>query len=146
MPTRVRRIHKFFIRFEPNLSEYGYYLLHIRMFRYIRRHHLFASFASYSLRNIHTKSYTNIRFDAKQMHVGANICFGANIRFPFSHAGEYSLRNSCFEANIHKTSSEIHIQVNINLQILACERIFACKYSHTSEYLLPIALNYIGIL
>ncbi len=38
----------FFIRFQTNLSEYGSYSLHIRMFRYIRNHHLFASFAHIS--------------------------------------------------------------------------------------------------
>ena len=37
--------HLFFIRFKANLSEYGSYSLHIRMFRYIRKHHLFALFA-----------------------------------------------------------------------------------------------------
>jgi hypothetical protein len=31
----------FFIRFEANLSEYGSYSLHIRMFWYIRKHHSF---------------------------------------------------------------------------------------------------------
>jgi hypothetical protein len=55
----------FFMRFEANLSEYGSYSLHIRMFRYIRKHYLFASFASYSLQYIRTNSHTNIRFDAK---------------------------------------------------------------------------------
>jgi hypothetical protein len=55
----------FFIHFEANLSKYGSCSLHIRMFRNIRKHHLFASFASYSLQNICTDSHTNIRFDAK---------------------------------------------------------------------------------
>jgi hypothetical protein len=58
--TRVRRIRNFFIRFEANLSEFGSYSLHIRMFQYIRRHHLFAYVASYSLQNIRTNSNTNI--------------------------------------------------------------------------------------
>jgi hypothetical protein len=63
---RVRRnCNFFFIRFEANLSEHGSYSLHIRMLRYIRKHHLFASFASYSLQNIRTNLHTNIRFDAK---------------------------------------------------------------------------------
>jgi hypothetical protein len=48
----VRSIRNFFIRFESNLSEYGFYSLYIRMFWYIRKHHLFASFASYSHQNI----------------------------------------------------------------------------------------------
>jgi hypothetical protein len=49
-------------RFEANLSEYGSYSLHKRMFQYIRKHHLFASFASYTLQNIRTDWHTNIRF------------------------------------------------------------------------------------
>jgi hypothetical protein len=32
----------FFICFEANLSEYGSYSLHIHMFWYIRKHHIFA--------------------------------------------------------------------------------------------------------
>jgi hypothetical protein len=43
--TRVRSFHKF---------------------RYIRKNHLFASFASYLLQNIRTDSHTKIRFDAKK--------------------------------------------------------------------------------
>jgi hypothetical protein len=78
----------------------GSYSLQIRMFRFIRKHHLFASFASHLLRNIRTKSDTNIQFDAQQMHVKASIRIRANIRYKFSHAGEYSLQNIRFEANI----------------------------------------------
>jgi hypothetical protein len=71
----------FFIRFEANLSEYGSYSLHIRMFRYIRKHQLFASFASYSLQNIRTHPHTNI--DAKselRIRKQANIRILATIR------------------------------------------------------------------
>ncbi len=57
----------FFIRFEANLSENGSYSLHISMFRYIRKHHLFASFASYSLQNIRTDSHTTVRFGATNL-------------------------------------------------------------------------------
>ncbi len=48
-----------------------------RMFRYIRKHHLFAPFASYSLQNIRTNSNTNIQFVAKQIKflILANIHF-----------------------------------------------------------------------
>ncbi len=116
MPTGVRRINNFFIRFEGDLSEYGSYLLHIRMFRYIRKHHLFASFASYSLRNIRTKSYTIF---------AAHFLMLANIR------------------------SEIFVLKRIFTKLQAKFKfkwILACKYSHTSEYLLRIALNYLGIL
>ncbi len=77
----------FFICFAANLSEYRSYSLHIR------KHHLFASFASYSLRNIRTNSYKNFRFDTKQMHVEVDIRFRANIRYTLSHAGEYSPQN-----------------------------------------------------
>ncbi len=77
----MRRIRNFFIRFEANLSEYGYYSLHIRMFRYIDKSHLFASFASYSLQIIRTDSHTYIRFDAK------NTCCSR-----YSLQGKYSLR------------------------------------------------------
>jgi hypothetical protein len=98
----VRRIRNFFIRFEANLSEYGSYSLHIRMFRYIRSHTLFESFALYSVQNIRTDSHTNSRFDAK-IHLAANIRFRANIRLRFSHTGEYLLQNIRLEANIRKT-------------------------------------------
>ncbi len=85
---RVRRIcNFFFIRFKANLSEYRYYSLHIRMFRYICKHLLFTSFASYSLENIRTNSHINIRFDAK-IHVAANIRFRANFLI---------LANICFK-------------------------------------------------
>jgi hypothetical protein len=67
----------FFIRFEANLSEYGSYSLHICIFRYIRKHHLFASFASYSHQNIRTNSHTNKRFHAKQIRflILGNVSF-----------------------------------------------------------------------
>jgi hypothetical protein len=51
--NRVRAPYSqlFFLRFEANLCEYGSYSLHFRMFWYIHKLHLFASFASYSLIN-----------------------------------------------------------------------------------------------
>ncbi len=125
----------FFIRFEANLSEHGPYSLYIRMFRYISKHRLFASFASYSLQNIRINSHTIIRFDSKQIHVEANIRFRANTRFTFSHTGKYSLQNIHLEENIRKTSSEFHIQVNICFKIFAYKRIFAGKYSHQAKIL-----------
>ncbi len=76
------------------------------MFQYIHKHHLFASFALYSLKNICTNLQKYIRFDAKQKHFEANICFRSNICFTFSHTGEYSLQNICFEANNCKRSSQ----------------------------------------
>jgi len=112
----------FFIRFEVNLSEYRSYSLHIQ--------------------NIRTDSQTNIRFDAK--NVVANVRFTANICFRFFHAGQYVFQNIGLEVNIHKTLSRFHIQANICLQIFAYKWIFACKYSHTKEYLLHIASNYWG--
>jgi hypothetical protein len=107
---KVRRIRNFFfIRFEANLIEYGSYSLHISMFRYIRKHTLFASFASkYSHR------FTYKIFDL----VGKN-----------TYCSEYSLKIFLFwrifaskyrlEANIHETLCEFHIQDNICLQIFA---------------------------
>jgi hypothetical protein len=76
------------------------------MFRYIRKHHLFASLASYSFQNIHTDSHTNIQFDA------ANIHF-TNFHLRFSHTGTYLLQNIRLEANIRETLSEFHIKANI---------------------------------
>jgi len=77
LQLRVRRIHNFFIFSEANLSEYGSYSLHICLFRYILKHHLFPSFPSNSHQNTRTDSHTNIRFDAKnsmlQQRVAANI-------------------------------------------------------------------------
>jgi hypothetical protein len=90
--------------------------LYICMFQYICKQHLFASFASHSLQNIRINSHTNIQFDAKQIHVEANICFRGNIRFTFSHSGKYSLQNICFEADIPKTSSKFHIQANTGIR------------------------------
>jgi hypothetical protein len=83
---------------------------------HIRQHNLFASFASYSLQNIRTNSHANIQL----------------------------LQNIRFEADICKTLSELHIQTNMRKQIFTYKRVFACKYSHTSEYLLCIDSNYIG--
>jgi hypothetical protein len=97
--------------------------LHIGMFQHICKHHLFASFTSYLLQNIRTNSRTNIRFYVKQIHVEANIRFRANIRFIFSHTGEYSLQNIRFEANIC-------------LQIFAYKRIFACILANIRNVLL----------
>jgi hypothetical protein len=51
------------------------------MFWYIRKNHLFASFASYSLQNVSTDSHTNIQFDGKKIQVSANICCKANFQF-----------------------------------------------------------------
>jgi hypothetical protein len=116
----MRRIRNFFTRFEVNLSEYESYSLHILMFRYIRKHHLFASF---SLQNIPTNTHTNIQVDTKQIHVEANICFRENIRFTFSHIGEYSLQNICFEANMAKLQANFYFQANIRFRFYS----FACK-------------------
>jgi hypothetical protein len=85
--------------------------------------------------------YLHIRYKIfLQIRVEANICFRASIRFTFSHTGEYSFQNICFDANICKASREFHIC----LQIFAYKWIFICKYSHTGKYSLCIASNYIG--
>ncbi len=134
MPTRVRRIHNFFILicfifacFDIFANTiYSHNSLHIRF-------EIFAQSRIQIFDLMHNKCMSK-RIFASERIFASNFLMLANIR------------NNCFEANIHKTSSEIHIQVNISLQILAYKRIFACKYSHTSEYLLSIALNYIRIL
>ncbi len=119
----------FLNRFEANLSEDG--LLHNRKFRYICKHHLFASFASYLLQNIRTNLNTNIRFYSKQIHflILPKICFKIFV---------------LERIHICKSLSKFHIQANIHLKIFTYKRIFACKYSHTSEFLLCIASNYNG--
>jgi hypothetical protein len=60
--------------------------------QYIWQHHLFASFALYSVQNICTNSHANIHF-----LIPANIL----------------LQNIRLEANIRKTFSEFLIQANI---------------------------------
>jgi hypothetical protein len=76
---------------------------HIHLFWHICKHHLLASFTSYSLQNTRTNWHAYILFDAKQIHAVANIRFRANIRFTFSHTGKYLLQNICFEVNVRKT-------------------------------------------
>ncbi len=103
---------------------YGSYSLHIRMFRYIHKHHLFASFVF-----IFASKYSH-RFAYKysiwcKKHVAVYICFRANIRWRFSHTGENLLKNIRLAANIRKTLSEFYIQANIHLQIFAYQQIFA---------------------
>ncbi len=109
----------------------------------------FSIFANtiYSHNSLHIcfKIFAQIRiqiFDLMQkIHVAENICFRANICLRISHTVEYVLQNIRLEANICQTLSEFHIQANIRLQIFTYKRIFACKYSHTSEYSLHIASN-----
>jgi hypothetical protein len=135
LPSASPYSQLYFILFEATLREYGSYSLHIRMFQYIRKHHLFALFASYSLQNVRTYSHKNISFDAKKY-------------MSFSHTREYLLQNIRLEAKICKTLSEFHIQANIRLQIFAYKRMFAykliftCKYLHTNKYSLHIASYY----
>ncbi len=133
----------FFIRFKANLSKFGPYSLHIRLFRYICIHHLFASFASYLLLIIQTDLHTNIRIHAKNTCC-SEYSLQSEYRLRLSHTGDYLLQNIRLEANIRKTFSEFHIQVNICLQIFTHKRIIACKYSYTSEYSLRISSNYLG--
>jgi hypothetical protein len=94
-----------------------------------------------SLQNIRTNFHTNIQFDAKQIHFEAFFASEQIFASTFSPTGEYSLQNICFEANIHKTSSEIYIQMsthslaNIRIQANVCFQIFAYKRMFASEYL-----------
>jgi hypothetical protein len=120
----------FFIRFEANPSEYGSYSLHICMFRYIHKHHLFASFASYSLQTVCTDSHTNILFDAKKTCCSVYLLQSEHSRtilsywrifaslYSFrseysqnfqriSHSSEYSLTNICIPANIRHVLLQI---------------------------------------
>jgi hypothetical protein len=106
--TRVRRIRNyFFIRFEANLSEYGSYSLHIRMFRYICQHHLFAS---YSLQNIRINLHANIYF-----LIQANNCFKI-----FVLKRIFAKLSANFTFKIEYSQANIHILVNIRLEIFAC--------------------------
>jgi hypothetical protein len=63
-----------------------------------------------------------------------------------SYTGAYLLQNISLEANICKTLSDFHIQANIPFDIFAYKRIFASTYSHTREYSLHTASNYLESL
>ncbi len=71
-------------------------------------HFIFACFGKSPTPFIRTIRFL---FASKYSHVEANIRFIAK--------SEYSLQNIRFEANIRKTSSKFHIQVDIRLQIFA---------------------------
>jgi hypothetical protein len=102
-------------------------------------------FASYSHVSVYSQTwFIRFIFASKYSHKFAykySIWCKSNT---FYHTGEYSLQDIRFKANIRKSLSEFHIQANICLKILAYKRIFACKYSHTSDFLLHIASNYKG--
>jgi hypothetical protein len=102
----------FFIGLEANQSEYGPYLLHIRIFRYIHIHNLFASF-TYTLQNI-AQIHLQI-FDLMQNKYMLKHIFTSELipALTFSHTGKYVLQTIRFEANIRKNSSEFHIQAFI---------------------------------
>jgi hypothetical protein len=85
----------------------------------IYSHHFFASFASYSLQNIHTNSYINLRFVAKQIHF-------------------LILANICVKIFVLK---RIFAKLEANFTF---KQIFAHKYSDTSELSLRVASNYKG--
>jgi hypothetical protein len=112
-------------------------------------------FASYLHASVYSKTPFILRiihfiFASKYSHkfeCKYSICCKTNT---FSHTGEYLLQNISLEANVRKTLSEFHIQANtriqtnIRLQLFAYKRIFACKYSHTTEFSFCIASNYKG--
>jgi hypothetical protein len=144
----------FFIRFEVNLSEYGSYSLHIRMFRYIHKHHLFASFASCSL-HIRTNLNTNSRFVAKQINflILANTCFKIFVlkrifakTNKFSQTGKYLLQNIRFEANIRKSLSKFYMQANIRLNSLANIRLQIFAYERIALANISILANFHYVL
>jgi hypothetical protein len=89
------------------------------MFHCIRKHRLFASFASHSLQNIRTNSHTNILFDANK-YMSKRI-FDSERMFAshFLITGEYMLESIKLEANVDKTLSEFRIQAKIHKQIFA---------------------------
>jgi hypothetical protein len=114
----------FFNRFEANLSEYGSYSLHIRMFRYFRQHHLFAS---YSFQNIRKNSHANIHF-----LVLANICFKIFVlkgifASKYSHTSEYLLANICILLNKGFTSLRPQLIFVFLIFASFCLKIFALK-------------------
>jgi hypothetical protein len=128
---------QFFCLFEANLSEHGSYSLHVRMFRYIHKHLLFTSFASYRF-EIFAQTRIQI-FDLMQ-----NKCMSKQI-----YASERIFASYCrlmvvnvhclrLEANIRK----FHISHSHSLAIFAYKQVFA--YFHTSEYSLRFASNLIG--
>jgi hypothetical protein len=116
---RVRRI-----RFKANLSEYRSYSLHICMFRYIRKHILFASFASYSLENIRTNLHINIQSDAKN-----TCCSEYSLQSEYSHkiftywqifASKYSFRSEYLQNFMQISHSREYSLANIRIQANIC--------------------------
>jgi hypothetical protein len=98
----MRRIRNFLFASKLiSVNIHGSYSLHIRMFWYIRKHHLFASFL-----HIRFKIFAKIRIQIFDLLQDKYI----------SHTGEYLLQNIRFEANIRKTLSEFHIEANIRWQ------------------------------
>ncbi len=78
LPSASPYSQLYFILFKANLGEYGSYSLHICMFQYIRKHHLFALFASYSLQmfaQIRIKIFYLIEKNTCNFLILANICF-----------------------------------------------------------------------
>jgi hypothetical protein len=113
----------FFIHFQANLSRYEYYTLHIYMFRYIRKHHLFASFA-----HIYFKIFTRISmqiFDLMQKKYMLKQIFASERRFDSYFL---ILANICFKRFVLK---QIYAKLQANFIF---KQIFACKYLHTSKY------------
>jgi hypothetical protein len=86
-------------------------------------HHLFTQFIRIIrfifAANIHTNSYTNLRFVANQIHflILANICFNIFVL------------------------KRIFAKLQVNFTF---KQIFACKYSQTSELSLRVASNFKG--
>ena len=118
--NRVRVFAAFFYLLQSKLSKCGSYS-HVW---HIRKHHLFTSFAlKYSQK--FTYKY--------QIWCKKNTCWSeyllhSKYSLHFSQTGDYSLQNICFEVNIHKTWKSFQLKW-----------IFACKFLHTSKYLLCIA-------
>jgi len=125
----------FFIRLEANQSEYGlirFIFTFFGKFTYTIYSHHSLIFAS----KYRTNSLTNIRFDAKQIHVKANIHFRANAcsnifsywqicASKYSFWSEYSQKFKQISHSSNYLLADIHIQANIRLQIFIYKRIFA---------------------
>ncbi len=104
------------------------YLLNVAVNRVVHVHpQFFNADQDYTLLRIRDvypgfKIFTQIRIKIvdlmKKIHVATNICFRANIRLRFSHTCKYLLQNIRLEANICKSLSEFHIQVNIHFPLV----------------------------
>ncbi len=110
----------FFICFKAKLSKFGSYS-HVLAYSQTPFIHI--------IRIKNSQKFTNKYL----IWCKTNTCWSeyllqSKYSLQFSHTCEYSLQNICFEVNIHKTWKSFQLKW-----------IFACKFLHTSKYLLCIA-------